>query len=126
MKKLMTGGLIFTLIIFTACANNNSLSGKYTLTSASMGGVSIDQEALSKFGLDNSYLEFRDNGKMIASIKNDAQDGTYKIDGKTITFMAEGEAITGTIDGSKISISISGSTMIFEKKWIIKMSNLSK
>ena len=116
MKKAMVVLLVLALTIFSACANNNSLSGKYILISASMGGVSLDQEALSKFGLDNSYLEFRDNGKMIASIKNDTQDGTYKVDGKTITFTAENDSITGTIDGNKITISISGSTMVFEKK----------
>jgi len=113
MNKFFIIRVIAAIVVMLTVSNNvqaQAPTGKYNL-------VSIESEdgndlkaffELMGFDLGNFYIEFKDEGKCIIMValdgNDEAQEGTYKMDGKNIIFSIDNDKLTGTIEDNKITI----------------------
>ena len=119
---VIAGGLI-ACFAFGVFGGGGGKDGKYYLENISSGGITMDKDMLSAYGIDLSsmYLEVKGE-KATLSLEfmgnSESADCEIKFDGSTVTLTKDGQSINGTYDeGEKsISINIDGSGMTFKKK----------
>lgn len=121
MKKL-TVILLALMLVFTfaACGGGGGgesadpNAGIYTLTSASMSGISLSPEELYT---GESYVELKDNGKCTVCLDDESVSGKWILEGTDLTITTEDVDSYGTLQDSVIVVDLfeMGMDFTFEK-----------
>lgn len=125
MRKLLavclTALLVLTLV---ACggSGDSKFVGDYDLISMSMGGLSLDAEAIKSTMPDAKVqLILREDGSFtLSSDLGDGstptvEDGKWKESGSDLKLTAGGSTVIGTVDGDTITLTEDDVTMSFQK-----------
>ncbi len=121
MKKLsITLAMIIFTVMLTACGggSENSLAGKYMLSSLSMFGEEINYADISLMEMENSYVEFTSSGATLVlanevnedfEVDEDAGLFVSEVTGEEIPFILNGDALTLTLEGESFHFTLESS-----------------
>lgn len=109
MKKLLLVLVSLLLCLgMVACGKVDSeIVGKYKIQSQTEDGVTLDLNNLKSRGMENDYIEIKEDGIVIFVEKGVAQEGKINTDKKTITFDMAGEEMS-------LNYSIDGDTLVLD------------
>lgn len=103
--------IVVVIIIIAVSGGSKELVGKWTIDSMKEGDSEITADTLKLFGMDNAYIEFKDDG---TGVMNLGEEKSFKYEGKTIT--ADGESKEVKVDGDKLTLEPEeGTSMTFKK-----------
>ena len=103
---------IVVVIIIIVANGGKNLVGKWNIYSMKEGDTEVTAEMLEKFGMNDSYIEFKSDGT--GTMKINGEEQSFKYEGTKVTI--DGDSRDVKVDGDKITIEPTSSTSITFKK----------
>lgn len=104
--------IVVVIIIIVTSGGGKELVGKWSVYSMKEGDTEISADTLKMFGMDDAYIEFKEDGT--GTMKINGQEQSFKYDGKKLT--ADGETKEVKVDGDKLTFEPAEGTSITFKK----------
>lgn len=79
-------------------------------------GLELTKEQLKDFELDQYYVEFKEDGTVIAVMGEDTIEGTYTFEDNMVTADIDGKTITSQLENNQLTVKESDVTVVIEKE----------